>query len=335
MAGFSAADYSELLASVVQQHERKLVDQLVKSHPVLDLIADLSTPLSGPTLVMPIEVVEAAAPAFTDGSGTHTVVADPELIKVAKYDVGKPLISTVIVPWDQLKLSSGKNQIFDLAKVHIQAAMKSQRKTISQYLWSAPAARVAGSFESIPSLVRKGGVVGGIDGALNAYWNSLDFTVDTADDADISRVFRRVTNRIERDATDGPDVILCGLSVFEEFEDNILSKGRYDLNSGSLDKAETRFRQYLHGDVLVRYDRDMPANEAYFLRKDALTWRPVAGAFMELQEKRPANTSGVAGKDTLNWSQPFATLAVLGTNERRAHGRLVRTATGVKANPTF
>ena len=81
--------------------------------------------------------------------------------------------------------------------------------------------------------------------------------------------------------------------------------------------VDSRFRQLDFDGIPVRLDPDCATDTAYFLNTDYLVARYLGGNFMKAM---PAQQ--IVG--TLDSVTPLASVISVGTNNRRAHGKLVR-----------
>jgi len=151
---------------------------------------------------------------------------------------------------------------------------------------------------------------------IKDFWKSTDKTISKAS-KDILVAFREVVNAIYNVSRKRPTHIIAGFDVYEEFEAYLQDKGRYDF--ASTNKAETRFRTIMFDGIEVRLDPDCPINQAYFIHAPALRFAYLAGEFMKTY---PADRI----QGTLDEVVPIASTLSVGTSERRAHGKLTRTA---------
>jgi hypothetical protein len=149
--------------------------------------------------------------------------------------------------------------------------------------------------------------------AIKDYWKATEKTL-TSPSVDIRTAFRTISDDIYVASAERPNAIIAGRNVFSEYENSFDSKIQYPGVSGT---GETRFRQLDFDGIPVRLDPDCPTNTAYFINTDYLTARYLGGNFMKAM---PAQV--VTG--TLDTVTPLASVLCVGTNNRRAHGKLNR-----------
>lgn len=149
--------------------------------------------------------------------------------------------------------------------------------------------------------------------AIKTYWKSTESTILPAAQ-DIRTAFRTISDDIYVASGERPNAIIAGRNVFSEYENSFDSKIQYPGVSGTVD---SRFRQIDFDGIPVRLDPDAPVNSAYFINTDYLVARYLGGNFMKAM---PAQQ--ITG--TLDSVTPLASVIAVGTNNRRAHGKLNR-----------
>lgn len=152
--------------------------------------------------------------------------------------------------------------------------------------------------------------------AIKGYWKSTEKTIPASGGGsqDIITAFRTISDDIYVASGERPNAIIAGRAVFAEYEASFDNKVTYNAPLGT---ADSRFRELTFDGIPVRLDPDAPTNTAYFINTDYLVARYLGGNFMKAM---PAQQ--ITG--TLDTVTPLATVLCFGTNNRRAHGKLVR-----------
>ena len=152
--------------------------------------------------------------------------------------------------------------------------------------------------------------------AIKDYWKSTEKTIPAAGSGsqDIRTAFRTISDDVYVASGERPNAIIAGRAVFAEYEASFDSKIQYPGVSGTVD---SRFRQIDFDGIPVRLDPDCETTTAYFINTDYLVARYLGGNFMKAM---PAQQ--IVG--TLDSVTPLASVLSVGTNNRRAHGKLVR-----------
>lgn len=353
-----AAEYTELVASTWERIEGDLVDQVLTSHPTLDLFQSHAKSADGREMVLNLEGADDDSTAFTDASGTFPTTASNDVIGASKWDWSSPLVSKVRVQWLNLQKNSGKEQIVDLLKAHLGAAKKGHAKEIAKALhgiaavaddstenWTTSGGNTyvargftTGQFECFDRIVADGAyeddpngdlsgadsyTVGGISGTATPFWNAsrLEIPLDhgTMGAGSIRKAFRHVRNELEV-ANSGQHRVSHVIAGREIYEEFVDS---YDdkvryPNPGGSGQAQ--FNAVMDGDIEVRLDPDCPPDRAYFLDIDAWRFEYLNGNWMK---PMPAQT--ITG--TLDFVTPLASVLSVGTNQRRANAVLLRPST--------
>jgi hypothetical protein len=152
--------------------------------------------------------------------------------------------------------------------------------------------------------------------AIKTYWKSTEKTIPASGGGsqDIITAFRTISDDIYVASGERPNAIIAGRAVFAEYEASFDNKVTYNAPLGS---ADSRFRELAFDGIPVRLDPDAPTDTAYFINTDYLVARYLGGNFMKAM---PAQQI----QGTLDTVTPLATVLCFGTNNRRAHGKLVR-----------
>jgi len=320
-----AEEYTGLVTSTLQKIEADLADQVLRRHPTLDLFRENSQSETGRALVYNLIAAEDDSTGFTDNSGSFSTDKSPNIIGAAEYEWSSPLVSKIRVDWKTLQMNSGEQQIVDLLKTHIEGMKRGHSKKLAQLIHNLGTAHEAGQFESFDTLFGDSSTnptVGGITaGDSDHFWNAQRLTIASGTESSIHKVFRTVENELRQETSDGHQLthIIAGRDVFEEYVDEVADKTRYLLNQGPADsnQPQTAFSEVYFGNIPVRFDPDCQNDRAYFIDINTLRLRYLNGNFMKVQ---PAQQ--ITG--TLDFVTPLATVAAVGTNERRANAVLVR-----------
>lgn len=301
--------FSELLATTIQKIEGTLIDQVLQSHPTLDVLRGKLTPGDGPNMIVPVRGSLTGRTAVSDDLGTFNTGQDGDIVSVATYSYSNPVITPTSVAWKALALNAGTNQVVDMVKAHIEAAKDDHALALAQALHGAGG--VAGEFNSLADIVDDTSVLGGIDPATNAFWKSAVVSGAYATD-DIRLKLREVSNAILDASMKKADVIIAGASIFDAYEASLDDQIRYN----ALSVGDSRFRELKFDGVTVRRDgTDCPADKAYFLNTGSLVARSLRGYFM-----KPEAEQVIQG--TLTSVVPLASVLLTGTTARREHGVL-------------
>ena len=326
MSAIGAADYTQLVATTMERWDSKdLIDQVFTKHPTLDLFKDKAVSKTGRQLVSNLEALDNKVTELTDDSGTFDTSVSPDFIGSAVYDWSAPIVTPIRVAWKRLQENSGKEQIVNLAKAHIENAKKNHARRLVGMIHADASAVEAGSFLSFDEIVADytydnasvTRAVGGITPDSGSHFWVSTRTTSSAAAEDIRKAFRSMRNELLVQTGNMHQVthIVCGRDVFEELEDSFDDKVRYvDFGDG-----QTRFRAIYDGDIEVRLDPDAPVDRAYFLDVDSWDFSYLNGNFMKTQ---PAQQ--ITG--TQDFVTPIVSVLAAGVNSRRANGVLIRTA---------
>jgi hypothetical protein len=396
------ADFSQLFSTTLQKYEKVLADNIIKTHPTLELFKQEAKSYTGRGLVIPVRAANLGATAYdtASGSGGYSTSVSTDTIGAVVFDWSNTVLTPYRIKHKDLLQNTGPEQVVSLVEEYVKGATADHQDFIVAELWAASSS--TGDITSLRELVRAsdktstttakaiGGVRGGVStetvtnvartgstatvtvgahdyiagdsvvvsgltntalngtytltsvtateivyttatsgtisstadsgtvvcDAIKDFWRATEKTIAKAS-KDILVAFRETVNAIYAASRKRPTHIVAGFDVYEEFEAYLQDKGRYDV-SKPMTSAETRFREIVFDGIIVRLDPDCPTNEAYFLYAPALRFGYLAGEFMKAY---PADRI----QGTLDEVVPLASTLSVGTSERRAHGKLIRT----------
>lgn len=393
------AAFTQLFATTLQKYEKVLADNILLTHPTLELFKQESKSQTGRGLVIPLRAANLGSTAYdtASGSGGYSTAVSADTIGAAVYDWSNTVLTPFRVKHSDILQNTGPEQVVNLVEEYVKGATADHQDFLIAELWAASSS--TGDILSLRELIRssdktstttaksvggiRGGVstksvtnkaltsnvatltvgahdyivgdevvVSGVDATFNGtftltavaattisyaktasdvastsatgsvvcsdikdFWRATEKTIAKAS-KDILVAFREMVNAIYVASRKRPTHIIAGIDVYEEFEAYLQDKGRYDFSN--VNKAETRFREISFDGIIVRMDPDAPVAEAYFIHAPALRFAYLAGEFMKTY---PADRI----QGTLDEVVPIASTLSVGTSERRAHGKLIRT----------
>jgi hypothetical protein len=314
--------FVQTFTTTLQKYEKQLVDNVLLDHPTLDLFKANAKSHTGRGLVVPLRAANLGATGYTDASGTHATSVSDNIMGSAVYDFANGIITPFRVKHRDVLMNTGPEQIVNLVEEYVKAAAADHGDFITQQLHRAASDYSAGELLPLAALIGNadtddadGIVVGGIDPnvAGKEYWQSTVLE-SFRNDEDIITSLRRLTNAIYMASRKRPTNFIVGINVFEEVEFFLQEKGQYMNPQGT---AQTRFQEIKFGELSVRLDPDCDADTVYAIHAPSLRLGYAAGEFMKAYPAQPL-------QGTLDTVVPLASTLVIGTAERRAHGRIVR-----------
>jgi hypothetical protein len=326
--------FIQTFTTTLQKYEKQLVDNVLVSHPTLELFKSAAKSMTGRGLVIPLRAANLGATGYTDASGSHSTSVSSDIMGSAVFEWSDTIITPFRVKHRDIIQNSGPEQIVNLVEEYVKAAAADHGDFIVAELHKLAGDTSSGNllpmdaiFGDADSDADSGVIVGGIDpnDAGKSYWQSTRLYIPTSgsDSLDIVTAFRKVVNEIYRVSRKRPDHVMAGFSVYEELEVFLQDKGQYTNPQGT---AETRFNEIKFGGLTVRLDPDCQDDRAYFINKDSLRFAHCAGEFMKTFPAQPL-------EGTLDTVVPVASSLVFGTAERRANGVLIRDAAPAGESP--
>jgi hypothetical protein len=327
MAALGDATFIQTFTTTLQRYEKQLVDNVLLTHPILELFKSSAKSITGRGLVIPLRAATLGSTGYTDASGTHSTAVSADTMGSAVYEWANGIITPFRLKHRDILQNSGPEQIVNLVQAYVEGATADHQDFLVSELHKLGSAWNSGEVYSMDMLVGDSvsdasfspALVGGIDSTdpTKAYWQATRIT-SNAGVEDIVAAFRKVVNEIFRASRKRPTHIVCGFDVYEEFEAFLQSKGQYTNPQGT---AQTRFNEIKFGDLTVRLDPDCQDDRAYFLNQPSLRFAYCAGEFMKSYPAQPL-------EGTLDTVVPLASTVLFGVSERRANGLLIRVPAG-------
>lgn len=324
--------FIQTFTTTLQKYEKQLVDNVLLSHPTLEMFKSAAKSQTGRGLVVPVRAANLSATGYSDASGTHSTSVSSDIMGSAVFGWANGIITPFRLQHRDILQNSGPEQIVALVEEYVKAAAADHGDFITGQLHVNGAAWTSGSILPLDMLFGNAGAdayydsvnadwvaVGGINpnDAGKEYWQStrLEIPAEGAGSLDIVAAFRKVLNEIYRASRKRPNMSIVGFDVYEELEAFLQEKGQYQNPGGS---AQTRFSEIKVGDLTVRLDPDCDDDRAYFISPDSLRFAYCAGEFMKAYAAQPL-------QGTLDTVVPLASTIQTGVAERRANGLLIRT----------
>lgn len=329
MAALGDATFIQTFTTTLQRYEKQLVDNVLLTHPVLELFKSSAKSITGRGLVIPLRAATLGATVYTDASGTHSTAVSTDTMGSAVYEWANGIITPFRLKHRDILQNSGPEQIVNLVQAYVEGATADHQDFLVAELHKLGAAWNSGEVYSLDMLVGDSvsdasfspALVGGIDATdpTKTYWQATRIS-STIGTEDIVYAFRKVVNNIFKESRKRPTHIICGFDVYEEFEAWLAENGRTVYNDVK-GTAQTRFTEVKFGDLVVRLDPDCQDDRAYFLNQPSLRFAYCAGEFMKSYPAQPL-------EGTLDTVVPLASTVLFGVAERRANGVLIRVPAG-------
>lgn len=309
----------------------KLYDQLRRKRPILAILNPNPHKFGGRELVLNVRAAELTPSDPTDESGSYEATKSANVLGVAKYGTGAPLVDHIRLPWSEIQHVEG-SELIDLVTTYQNELDDMAERSILTRIWAAAGA--AGDAASLYDLVSDTVVVGGIDPATHPYWKSTVVTYDvgTAPDAGepttVTEGLRALVDGVAEAFNDDDTsnkVLIAGKNVYADYRASFDDAKRYSDVPVSIGDIEFKGLEF-DGITMVR-DFDCGDDDAFLLDTRHLFIGGVNGQWMARQEPETPVDFDAAGSrnlHTLDKAYPIATIMGTGVSSRRAHGRLTR-----------
>jgi hypothetical protein len=131
------ADFTQLFASSLQKYEKQLADNVILTHPTLELFKENAKSNTGRGLVIPVRAAALNGTGYSDDSGTHGTDVTNDLIGAAVFDWSKEVITPFRVKHREILQNSGPEQVINLVEEYVKGATASHQDFIVAELWAS------------------------------------------------------------------------------------------------------------------------------------------------------------------------------------------------------
>jgi hypothetical protein len=221
------------------------------------------------------------------GKGGTTTMADFEFLTEAVYNWHYLQAPVVRFGTDDQK-NRGKTKIMDLMNAKLNNAQNSLIDTLEETL-AAGAGAVGGAFDGLQLLVpddpTASTTVGGINQSTYSWWRSQQATLASSSFATngipkMRTLLNTITNNRRADR---PDIILCGQTPYEYYEDAAYDK----LEVQNTKLAELGFDTVTFKGIPMIWSPEIANTRMYFLNTNFLWFVYDPGVYFDMTEWKP------------------------------------------------
>jgi len=147
------AAFTQLFATTLQKYEKVLADNVLLTHPTLELFKQESKSQTGRGLVIPLRAANLGATAYDSatGSGGYSTAVSADTIGAAVYDWSKTVLTPFRVKHSDILQNTGPEQVVNLVEEYVKGATADHQDFIVAELWSASSS--AGDILSLRELI--------------------------------------------------------------------------------------------------------------------------------------------------------------------------------------
>lgn len=133
------AAFTQLFATTLQKYERVLADNVLLTHPTLELFKQESKSQTGRGLVIPLRAANLGATAYdsASGSGGYSTSVSADTIGAAVYDWSKTVLTPFRVKHSDILQNTGPEQVVNLVEEYVKGATADHQDFIVAELWAA------------------------------------------------------------------------------------------------------------------------------------------------------------------------------------------------------
>lgn len=153
MAALGDAFFVQTFTTTLQRYEKTLVDNVLLSHPTLELFKTAAKSITGRGLVIPLRASTLGATGYTDASGTHSTATSTDIMGSAVYEWASEIVTPFRLKHRDILQNSGPEQIVSLVEEYVKAAQADHQDFIVSELHKLGSAWTTGKINSMDMLI--------------------------------------------------------------------------------------------------------------------------------------------------------------------------------------
>ena len=153
MAALGDSTFIQTFTTTLQRYEKQLVDNVLLTHPILELFKSSAKSITGRGLVIPLRASTLGSTGYTDASGTHSTAVSADTMGSAVYEWANGIITPFRLKHRDILQNSGPEQIVNLVQAYVEGATADHQDFLVSELHKLGSAWNAGEVNSMDMLV--------------------------------------------------------------------------------------------------------------------------------------------------------------------------------------
>lgn len=147
------ADFTQLFSTTLQKYEKQLADNIILTHPTLELFKEQAKSSTGRGLVIPVRASNLGATAYdtASGSGGYAVGVSNDTIGAVVFDWATTVLTPFRVKHKDILQNTGPEQVVNLVEEYVKGATADHQDFIVAELWATSSS--AGDILSLRELI--------------------------------------------------------------------------------------------------------------------------------------------------------------------------------------
>ena len=147
------AVFTQLFSSTLQKYEKVLADNILLTHPTLELFKQESKSYTGRGLVIPLRAANLGATAYdsASGSGGYATTVSADTIGSAVFDWANSVLTPYRIKHKDILQNTGPEQVVSLVEEYVKGAAADHQDFLIAELWATSSS--AGDILSLRELV--------------------------------------------------------------------------------------------------------------------------------------------------------------------------------------
>lgn len=298
LASHTPATWNDILSTTMHNYRKTLTDNIFNGRPLLNHYmakSRVKTVGGGVSIVEPVMYAEGDSDSYAEWDPVS--VAPVPTASAAQYD-WKQLYATIAISGLEEAQNSGREQIINLLEAKIQQAEDTLKTRLNGMLFGTYAGTTpANDFLGLPVLVGTG-EVGGIDGAVETWWQSKSAVGGAVDGAGLEEALRSLYNGTSDAGPDVVDAIFTNAFGFSLYESSLTPQVRYTDTS----KANLGFQNLMFKNVPMMWDFQCSGGTEGTVAEDSASFYGINSKYMGLKLHSDRNFKQSPFTDNLSGS---------------------------------
>jgi hypothetical protein len=298
LASHTPATWNDILSTTMHNYRKTLTDNIFNGRPLLNHYmakSRVKTAGGGVSIVEPVMYAEGDSDSYAEWD--PVAVAPVPTASAAQYD-WKQLYATIAISGLEEAQNSGREQIINLLEAKIQQAEDTLKTRLNGMLFGTYAGTTpANDFLGLPVLVGTG-EVGGIDGAVETWWQSKSAVGGALDGAGLEEALRSLYNGTSDAGPDVVDAIFTNAFGFSLYESSLTPQVRYTDTS----KANLGFQNLMFKNVPMMWDFQCSGGTEGTVAEDSASFYGINSKYMGLKLHSDRNFKQSPFTDNLSGS---------------------------------
>jgi hypothetical protein len=298
-ATHTPATWDEILSTTMHNYHKTLTDNVFNTRPLLNHYMSngrVKTLSGGVSIVEPLMYELGDSDSYAEWDPIE--INQTNTAGAAQYQ-WKQMYATIAISGLEEAQNSGREQIINLLEAKIDQAEQTLKHKLNGMLFGTYAsATTANDFLGLPVIIGTG-AVGGIDGAVETWWQSEQtLAAGALDGAGLEAALNALYNATSDAGPDVVDAVFTNAFGFGLYEQSLTPQVRYTDTT----KANLGFKNLMYKDVPMMWDKQCSGGTEGTVADDSASFYGINSKYVGLKIHSDRNFAQSPFTDNLSGS---------------------------------